>query len=467
MAQPSVGFQFLNRFSFSLLLVSCALLPAQAEGLDASCQFQKTPKSFRLVIPVSADQEYLEDRGNDAWTLYLPRAKGKLKSPSSPQASILGPLKSDEDPTGVKLSLDWSYPIPTSVTREPNRLVVDFSRTYSIVNRTPLAQGIMMEQLWMGTENGPLCANVIRADLNVPGVSLKPGLANDRYFTLDTTSSIAKKNGAIAAINGSYFYSNGRPASLLVKDGKILCGPLFNRSVFAIRPEGPFIDNTQLSGSVTLPDGQSADLDGINQSRNRDQMVLFDHYYGKRTGTKEGIEFTLSPEGQILSISEGDSPIPDEGSVLSASGIQKDWLSALKVGDTIQIKSLLPDYWEGIQAAIGGGPTLLKDGQIKITATEEKFRPDIAVGRAPRTAVGITPYGEVLLVVVDGRQSRYSVGMTLTELANFMREMGARDAVNLDGGGSSTVFASGMVVNRVSDGHERRVSNALLLYGLP
>jgi exopolysaccharide biosynthesis protein len=381
---------------------------------------------------------------------------------------VLGSLKTSEDPTGIKLSLNWSYPIPTSVMREPNRLVVDFQRNYSIANRTPLAQGVMMEQLWMGTDYGPLCANVIRADLNVPGVQLKPTLAREDRFALDTTSAIAKRNGAIAAINGTYFYHNGNPAGLILKDGKLICGPLWNRSVLGFRQDGLFIDNIPLASTLQLPDGQSSDFDGVNQVRNLNQLVLYDHFYGAKTGTKEGIEYTISKDGQILSISDGDSPIPQQGWVVSASGFQKDWLSPrLKIGDTLNIKNTLSEYGEGVQTAIGAGPTLLKDGQIKITASEERFKPDVAQGRAPRTAVGITPYGEILLVVVDGRQARYSVGMTLQELAKFMLEMGAKDAINLDGGGSSTVYAAGMVVNRCSDGKERRVSNALLLYGQP
>jgi hypothetical protein len=77
--------------------------------------------------------------------------------------------------------------------------------------------------------------------------------------------------------------------------------------------------------------------------------------------------------------------------------------------------------------------------------------------------VGVTDAGQLLLVVVDGRQSGYSAGMTLRELADLMVSLGAREAVNLDGGGSSEMFLNGLVANRPSDGAERLVSSALVV----
>ena len=119
---------------------------------------------------------------------------------------------------------------------------------------------------------------------------------------------------------------------------------------------------------------------------------------------------------------------------------------------------------EGIEWAIGGGPRLLREGQIEITGREERFLPDVLVGRAPRTAVGITASGEVLLVVADGRRAQESVGLTLEELARLMRDLGAVEAMNLDGGGSTTLVVDGMLLNNPSDGRERSVASALLVY---
>ncbi|MGE5593740.1 MAG: phosphodiester glycosidase family protein [Betaproteobacteria bacterium] len=127
--------------------------------------------------------------------------------------------------------------------------------------------------------------------------------------------------------------------------------------------------------------------------------------------------------------------------------------------------NLIPDWRTlGVVHAIGGGPRLVKDGKVHITSGEERFKPDVAVGRAPRTAAGITTDGKLLLVAVTGRQAYHSIGVTLEELANLMVELGARDAMNLDGGGSSTMVVRDYVMNTPSDGQERRVADAILVF---
>ena len=109
---------------------------------------------------------------------------------------------------------------------------------------------------------------------------------------------------------------------------------------------------------------------------------------------------------------------------------------------------------------ITGGPMLLQNGKVCVRSVEENIPRDIAVGRAPRTAVGVKRDGTILLLVVDGR-SFASSGMTLNELAQYFLRLGAINAVNFDGGGSSAMVVDGRLVNKPSDGKERRVSMGL------
>lgn len=113
--------------------------------------------------------------------------------------------------------------------------------------------------------------------------------------------------------------------------------------------------------------------------------------------------------------------------------------------------------------AVAGGPTLLSSGRQVVAVGAERFQQDFVNSRHPRTGIGITPDGEILFVVVDGRSS-LSAGLSLSEFASLFRELGCTDAINLDGGGSSTLYVAGSVLNRPSDGTERRVGNALLLF---
>jgi exopolysaccharide biosynthesis protein len=112
--------------------------------------------------------------------------------------------------------------------------------------------------------------------------------------------------------------------------------------------------------------------------------------------------------------------------------------------------------FEDVRDLVGGGPVLVRNGATVIGACSHPI-----CGPNPRTAVGITAEGVILLVVVDGRQAGYSAGLTLGQLASLMRSLGAVDATNLDGGGSSTVAVQGDLMNRPSDGRQRPVPSAV------
>src|SRR5690606_18927637 len=136
-------------------------------------------------------------------------------------------------------------------------------------------------------------------------------------------------------------------------------------------------------------------------------------------------------------------------------------LLTLKVGDPVEGEWRLTPDWlaQGIRHAIGGGPRLLRAGRMHITAEEERFGSDIRLGRAPRSAIGLTRDGKALLVTVSGRQPGVSIGVTLQELAEILLDLGAVDAMNLDGGGSSTLVVGDRVMNLPSGGSERPVGN--------
>jgi exopolysaccharide biosynthesis protein len=113
---------------------------------------------------------------------------------------------------------------------------------------------------------------------------------------------------------------------------------------------------------------------------------------------------------------------------------------------------------KGVQLALGGGPTLVRDGKAMSWSNFQV--------RHPRTALGWNS-NTLFLVVVDGRQAGLSVGMTFPELANYMAGLGCDEAVNLDGGGSASMWVLGQVVNSPSEGRERPGANSLVLVRRP
>jgi exopolysaccharide biosynthesis protein len=121
--------------------------------------------------------------------------------------------------------------------------------------------------------------------------------------------------------------------------------------------------------------------------------------------------------------------------------------------------------WEAMDYIVGGVGVLVRGGAVVADHSDQKVRQGFITDRHPRTAVGIRKDGTWVLVVADGRQPELSKGgMTLAEVADFMKSLGCHEAINLDGGGSSTMWYQGRVLNSPSDGRERPVSDAILVF---
>jgi hypothetical protein len=161
--------------------------------------------------------------------------------------------------------------------------------------------------------------------------------------------------------------------------------------------------------------------------------------------------------------------------VLSGSGDAARFLARTGTGDAVDVTTALrtstgaPLLLADLSGVVSGGPRLLNRGRIALRTKSEGFnRPGLfqrfVASRNPRTLAGVTATGELLLVTVDGRRPGFSAGMTLAEAARLMRDLGARDALNLDGGGSTAMIVRGRVVNRPSDrGGERAVGDGVVL----
>jgi hypothetical protein len=183
----------------------------------------------------------------------------------------------------------------------------------------------------------------------------------------------------------------------------------------------------------------------------------FRNFYALRPGEMA----VVVDKGVVTSTPGGGGvSIPSKGFVLIGNGGAIPELKKVRKGLRASLDISAP-IWKEYASALGGGPRLVTNGQIDVR--EEGFRSDVTNGLNPRTAMGIDKYGRYILVVADGRQGFYSTGLTLTELAYTMQKLGAVDALNFDGGGSSAMVVRGKVINRPSDGSERRVSNALLV----
>jgi exopolysaccharide biosynthesis protein len=385
--------------------------------------------------------------------------------PSGPIASVT----IDQKARYVRIVARWRFPYAIAPKVQDDRFsfLIPYEITRSAV--TDLATGLRFVRLHRWTPAGPVFINAVYADLR--RFSLRPELATRRRgFSTEPVSSIARRVKAWAAVNGSFFSPRGgAPIGLLMLDGQIVSSSFFNRSVFGVRYDGScFINNARLHAALRVGDSQTFLANAVNRPTAHNQLILYTPHWGDRTRSvpdPSRREFAIAEDGTILSICTGNSVIPKDGFVASAQGrAVAEMLQHVHVGSRVIVYSQLSNEWEGVKYAIGGGPTLVDQGQVKVTARQERFGAEIARGRAPRTAIGYLGGTQAVLVAVDGRQ-KHSIGMTLYELARTMRELGSREAINLDGGGSTAMVVRGRLVNHPSDGVERAVNNAVVLVG--
>ena len=343
-----------------------------------------------------------------------------------------------------------------SMLSSPNRLVIDLLKNYQSRSEYVIAPGLIYREFLAGRSAGPVRAHLLEVDFKA-GYALRPVLSNDSVAGIEALSEMAARSQAVAMVNGPYYMRSGEILGLLKIDQMLVSTPDTPRTSFGVLPDGKIIfDSPAFTGHVELPDKTKIPIDGVNRGRGESELILYNTYYAYWTLTAGGGREFLVRDGRIVDIRNDNSVISEGTVVLSASGRQAWLMADLKIGDPLKIVQTLGPVWDKVTQAVGAGPCLVKNGEIYMTTLGEEFGSDVAGGRAPRTALGITKDGKALLVVVDGR-SRSSVGYTLLELARFMLEQGAVEAMNLDGGGSSQMIIGSQIVNTPSDGRERRL----------
>jgi hypothetical protein len=310
---------------------------------------------------------------------------------------------------------------------------------------------------------------------------LVSALAMDEIAGAESVSSLAARHGALAAVNGGYFRTTGiyrgEPAGAYVAGGRVLSEPNATRMEIAVSNAGggTRVAFAQLDVRMRAAAEGAAGrpIDGINRPREKGELVLFTPEFHATTLTPPGGLEIIVSSGRVSDIRDGTggAAIPKDGYVLSADGAARDWARAgFTVGRRVELEvetAARPAFPFEPEWVVGAGPLLVRDGAPlgAEQADAEGFAFDFGRGRHPRTALGVRGDGAILLVTVDGRQPQKSVGMTLPELAGLMAGLGCRDAINLDGGGSTTMVVGGKVVNNPSDAAgERPVSDAWLVH---
>lgn len=298
--------------------------------------------------------------------------------------------------------------------------------------------------------------------------------------TLERTSSMCVRVDCLVAVNGDFYnLTTGEPIGGVISQGEMVRSPNSHHHQLAIAA-GAFNARTiDWTARLVPTDLRELSINGVNVERGENQIVLYTPAFGPSTETNrfgnEIVAEVLRPEQSIrigqttlLRIIEirqgsGDSAIPRGGAVLSGHGAGAEALadlwSRVQAGAAAQELLLRIESIPEAMESLGGTPILVREGKRWFKDDDAAFIRDAH----PRTMAGWTSGGDLYLVTVDGRQSGYSDGMTLGEAADLMIALGATEAINLDGGGSTTFVVRGSVVNRPSDRAVRRGGHEMIV----
>ncbi len=311
------------------------------------------------------------------------------------------------------------------------------------------------------------------------GAALKSeGGAIGRERTSVLARQLATREQVAGAVNADFFLFTppGVPVGAYISRGRVIAGPI-EQAVIAFDSSGaPRIETLRVTGRASF-DGREFPIAGWNRDV-RGGLALFDDAWGMTTDTASSVVEILLEGPAPFRVVTVDTlptgaPIPRGGVVLKAGrdapAATRAALVALRPGGIVRADVAITPFHP--REAVGGRPVLVRDSAV-LRSVDSVGGAGFATARHPRTGVGIANAGRrLLIVVVDGRQAPYSDGMTLRELADLFRALGARDAINLDGGGSTTFVhavpdSAGVfrVANRPSDpAGERPVGDALAI----
>lgn len=316
-----------------------------------------------------------------------------------------------------------------------------------------------VKQIQFNRYNSRITVVEINRAIN-PGLGIEPVIAGDSIEDRATVESIARNYGAIAAVNGTFFDMNqGAPLGLIIKNGQMLSSPLWNRVVLGINDDGFTMDKIDFSLNFK-PEGtdESINIRYVNLPWvYEDTTYLYTEAWGNTAPRgPNGFRYVSVVNDVVQEVSDRPISIPHGGGVIMGP---QNKLSSLSEGVNLSVDSDLGFDRNNFRHAISGGPYLVKDGNIYVDAAEEQLT-DVS-GRNPRTAVGFTSDGNLIMLTADGRVSD-SAGLTFEQLAEVMQSIGASNAMGLDGGYSTQMVVSGRQQN--NSGQVRSVPNALIVW---
>ncbi|KAA3610451.1 MAG: phosphodiester glycosidase family protein [Calditrichaeota bacterium] len=361
-----------------------------------------------------------------------------------------------------------------------------FAQSFQLetVDHNEPVKGVIYKKLL--DSNKPLLINFLEIDLNSPKLDIIAITAYDSVAGNETVSSMVARETnqnqkIIAAINADFYEKGGYSTNAFVTNGELVSmpGKTFTTIGFD-ESDLPFINKINFSANL-FTKKKVVKIDGVNKPRETNQLIIYNGFFGPSSTTnqwgteidlrllnKASVNDTLYFVAEELQKGKGNMRIRPGHYVLSGHDAGAELIkSSIEKGDTIKVYISLENMPSKLANLVGGFTQLVTKGKNSAIESYDKVgknRSHFLFGNHPRTAIAYNKdKTRLYLVTIDGRQAS-SIGISLPDLANLMIQFGAYDALNLDGGGSTTMVVSDKIVNSPSDvSGERAVSNALMI----
>lgn len=353
---------------------------------------------------------------------------------------------------------------------QPNRLVIDIRPDALRPKEILWDNGIQFQQRYVTLNRNRFPVYTLSLDPHQSNFALLPLSAfPNQAAGIKPPTDLAAQWQTIALINGGFFNRNNQlPLGALRYNSRWISGPILGRGAIGWDNQGNVVmDRITLQSSVTA-NNQTFTVDTLNSGYVKAGIARYTESWGRQYTTLIDNETVITVQDnqvtktQTLSAAGQDTiQLPSRGYLLVLRAFNSA-ASAFSSGTSVTLnQQTQPDRFEQLPHTLGAGPLLITQGKIVLNAQQEGFSPNFINGQAPRSAIGLARSGHIKLIAIQDRIG--GRGPTLTEAAQILAKLGCIEALNLDGGGSSSLYLSGQLINR----HPRtaaRINNALGIF---
>ncbi|MEB3251219.1 MAG: phosphodiester glycosidase family protein [Cyanobacteriota bacterium] len=417
----------------------------------------------RLVVDLTAPAPVQVLESGETLTVTL----GASPSPTLAQDPKAPALTTPGNQSRLTLPITPGQARPRVTTQaSPPRLVVEVRPDYLRPLDIQWAAGLRWRQQMVAVGGRSFPVFWLELTPGQAGLNLRPIWADPTTATgTAPLVTIAPRWQAAAALNAGFFNRNNQyPLGAVRYNQEWISGPILNRGVVGWSRQGQVaMDRLSLQQTLVTGGGQSFPIKAINSGYVGAGIGLYTPAWGRQYRPILDNETVITVVDQRVVQQQAATPttaiaIPSQGYLLAVRSYTTA-VQTLGMGTAVRVDSTLtPDHLQPFPEMVGGGPLLIKNRSIVLNADLEEFSQAFATQAAPRSAIGLTATGQLLLVAVH--HSPAGPGPTLAQLAQIMAQLGAVDALNLDGGSSASLYLGGQLINR-PPGTAARVNNGI------